>query len=214
MSQVFTYSEVGGHRVNEDAFAARPHPADPGRWLVVLADGQGGRAGGAQAARLACETALARAEACPPAEIADSFTWQALLVEADAAVAADPAAGLTTLIGLCVAADRVAGASCGDSAAFLLSAGVPTVLTARQFKNPPAGSGDATFVPFEAELARPWRLLVMSDGVWKYAGWDKITAAAVRPGGPDVLAELQAAARLRGTGEFPDDFTLVLVEDA
>src|SRR6185369_1355332 len=91
------------------------------------------------------------------------------LAHADAAVAADREAGFTTLVGLCVGADHVAGASCGDSAAVAVcGASAPRVLTSRQWKNPPVGSGEATFVPFEMELAEPWRLLVMSDGVWKY----------------------------------------------
>ena len=46
--------------VNEDAFVVRPLPGDTG-WLVVLADGQGGRVGGAWAAQLACQIAAASA---------------------------------------------------------------------------------------------------------------------------------------------------------
>ena len=65
MIHVLTYSEVGGHRVNEDAFVARPHPVDPDSWLICLADGQGGRAGGAQASQLACKTAADLAAKAP-----------------------------------------------------------------------------------------------------------------------------------------------------
>lgn len=212
MLQVLTFSEAGGHPVNEDASAVRPHPADLDCWIVCLADGQGGRAGGARAAQLACETAATLASSRTPDELADAFTWQSLLAEVDTAVAGDPAAGLTTLIGLRASPGRVVGASCGDSAAVAVSPAGQTVLTARQFKSPPVGSGDATFVPFDAELARPWRLLVMSDGVWKYAGWDRITAAAKGSGGLALMAALQGAARLPRTGDFQDDFTLVVIE--
>lgn len=212
MLQVLTFSEAGGHPVNEDASAAHPHPADPDCWIICLADGQGGRAGGARAAQLACETAVALASGRTSDELADAFTWLALLADADSAVAADPAAGLTTLIGLRASPDRVVGASCGDSAAVAVSPAGHTILTSRQFKNPPAGSGDATFVPFDTDLARPWRLLVMSDGVWKYAGWDRIAAAAKASGGLALMAALQGAARLPGTGDFQDDFTLVVIE--
>jgi hypothetical protein len=213
MIHVLTFSEAGGHPVNEDAFAVRPHPADPGCWLVCLADGQGGRAGGARAAQLACETAVALAAQYPPAELLNPATWQTVLAGADAAVAADPVAGFTTLIGMGVRDDHVTGASCGDSAVLAVDPAGSRVLTDRQWKNPPAGSGEAFFAPFAEELVRPWRVLVMSDGVWKYAGWDKINRAA-RAGGEELLAELQQAARLRGTGQFPDDFTVVLLEAA
>jgi hypothetical protein len=52
----------------------------------------------------------------------------------------------------------------------------------------------------------------MSDGVWKYAGWGAITQAASTLRGRALLEALQARARLPGSGQFPDDFTLVLLE--
>jgi hypothetical protein len=127
-------------------------------------------------------------------------------------VAADPGAGFTTLVGLCVYRGRVVGASCGDSAALLVSGGKARELTAGQQKNPPVGSGTAVAVPFAAAVAEPWRVLAMSDGVWKYAGWDRVAEIAGRAPGPLVITELQAAARLRGSGRFQDDFTVVVLE--
>ena len=56
-----SFSEVGGHRVNEDAMAVQQHPADPNLWVCVIADGQGGQAGGGPASQLACETMMAAA---------------------------------------------------------------------------------------------------------------------------------------------------------
>src|SRR5262245_12226904 len=50
MIQAFHYSEAGGHAHNEDAFATLSHPQNPNCQLGVIADGQGGRAGGAAAA--------------------------------------------------------------------------------------------------------------------------------------------------------------------
>ena len=201
MIRTFSFSAAGGHPVNEDAFVLRPLPNGAG-WIVALADGQGGRAGGALAAQLACWVVATRADA-----------GAECLAEADATIAADPAAGLTTLVALCVEGDHVAGASCGDSAALVAwGDGFIRILTAHQFKNPPVGSGEAIFVPFEVQLTHPWRLLVMSDGVWKYAGWDRISNMAARLSGEELLSELQAAARLTTSGEFPDDFTVVLLE--
>jgi len=212
MIHILTYSEVGGHRVNEDAFVARPHTTDQDSWLICLADGQGGRVGGAHAAKLACESAADLAANAPANDWVDSSVWQSILAQADTTLATDPAAGFTTLIGLGVRSDQIAGASSGDSAAVLFSNGTAQELTARQFKNPPVGSGEATFIPFEARPVRPWQLLVMSDGVWKYAGWDKIRDLAASTTGPELLTQLQDAARLRGTGAFPDDFTVILIE--
>jgi hypothetical protein len=200
MIRAYSFTAAGGHPTNEDAFVLRALPGEAG-WLVALADGQGGRAGGAWAAQIACRIASA------------STNWEESLPEADAAVAADPEAGFTTLVGLSVEGNYLRDASCGDSAAVAVSGGdAPRVLTSRQFKNPPVGSGEADFIPFELELVRPWRVLVMSDGVWKYASWDRVWDCAARLSGEELLGELQAAARLKTTGEFQDDFTIVLLE--
>ena len=211
---ILTYTEADGHRVNEDAFSAQPHPADPDCWLVFLADGQGGRAGGARAAQLACEMAAARASQYQPPDLYESSNWQTILSHADTAVAADQNAGFTTLIGLCLWSSRLAGASCGDSAAVVSSRETLDSVTARQFKDPPVGSGEAIFIPFEMDLMRPWRVLVMSDGVWKYAGWTTINHSLLHLEGEEILNSIRDAACLKGTGQFPDDFTVVLLDGA
>lgn len=211
MIAVLSYSEIGsGHRDNEDAFAVRPHPDDERRLLVALADGQGGQAGGGRAAQLAVRSALEEAAASP----AESLNWAAILRRADRAVSADAEAGYTTLIGLSVCGNVVAGASCGDSMALALGGGRAADLTRGQQKNPPVGSRDASFVPFEAVLVAPWRLLVMSDGVWKYVGRDRLRELASRHSGQALIDALQSAARLPGSGKFQDDFTLIVIQDS
>src|SRR4051812_31992058 len=107
MLTVDTFSEAGGHPENEDAFAVRQHPIDPGVWLCVLADGQGGQAGGGLAARLACRVVTDSAVALSPGRVDDPRAWSGILRKADEAVRADPAAGFTTLVGLCVAGGAV-----------------------------------------------------------------------------------------------------------
>lgn len=199
MIRTHSFSCAGGHSVNEDAFAL--HPIGGG-WEAALADGQGGRAGGARAAQLACEIVLRSAG-----------SWAERLVAADVAVATDREAGFTTLVALQIVKDRLFGASCGDSAAVAVCAGTaPKVLTSRQFKNPPVGSGEAAFIPFELELTAPWRVLLMSDGVWKYASWDRVWDCAARLAGEELIEALKDAARLKVTGEYQDDFTMVLLE--
>lgn len=81
-------------------------------------------------------------------------------------------------------------------------------------KNPPVGSGEAEFVPFAAALSEPRAVVAMSDGVWKYAGWDRLVRAAADLSGGDLLGALTPAARLPGSGRFPDDFTVVVFEAA
>ena len=213
MIRVTSFSEAGGHAVCEDAFEVHRHPSDPDGWLGFLADGQGGQAGGAEAARTACRVAAEAALRLSPHQLSDSRMWTTLLQQADAAVSTDREAGFTTLIGLSILGDVLHGASCGDSAVLVVSeGGSPRQATADQVKNLPVGSGVARFVPFTASLVRRWSVLAMSDGVWKYAGWERIFEAVASHRGEPLIAALQAAARLRRTGQFPDDFTVVLFE--
>lgn len=214
MSAVFSYSEAGGHDVNEDSFAVQPHPADPSCWLCVLADGQGGQAGGAEAAQLATHTVIEALTALPVDSLSASATWNSVFRRADEAVCKDGRAGFTTLVGFAIAGRQIIGASSGDSAVCLIDAGDRIFdLTRHQIKNPPVGSGAAVFVPFAAKLPESWSVLAMSDGVWKYVGWDRICELAAKCRGEALLSALQQQARLSGSGKFQDDFTAVIVQD-
>ena len=149
------FSEVGGHAVNEDAFALKQHPLDPELWICIVADGQGGQAGGGRAAAVACQTALTRSIALTPKDLSQPHTWSGIVAAADEAVRADPEAGYTTLVALAASPGSLAGASSGDSAALLMIDGRTVELTARQHKNPPVGSGAATAIPFHLGLKAP-----------------------------------------------------------
>jgi hypothetical protein len=213
MIRMLSFSEAGGHPVNEDAFLAQPHPADPATWLCALADGQGGRAGGGRAAQLACQTTLELAARQTPRVLASLAAWPTLLRQVDETVARDAEAGFTTLIGFTVTDNRIFGASSGDSAALALSTGgPPQQLTAHQVKNPPVGSAVAVLMPFAARQEPPWLILAMTDGVWKYVGWERVVKLASAHHGEALLAALHGAGRLPGSGQFQDDFTVVLLE--
>lgn len=213
MIRVATHTEAGGPAHNEDAFVIRPHPADPESYLCAVADGQGGQPGGGPAARRACDAFLAVASQATLPELMLLRVWDDILAYVDRAVADDADAGFTTLVTFCIAGGHLVGASCGDSALVLVEAGqAPLVLTARQAKNPPVGSGAALFVPFAIKLRPPWTLLAMTDGVWKYAGWDAMPQAAADADAEGTIRELRQRAGLPGSGALQDDFTLVVVK--
>jgi hypothetical protein len=211
MIRAVTHTEVGGHAHNEDAFVLRPHPDDPDSYLCAVADGQGGQSGGGAAARLACDTFLKVASQATLAELTVLGVWDDILAFVDRAVSADPHAGFTTLVAFCAARGFLAGASCGDSALVLAEPNQePLVLTARQSKDPPVGSGGAVFVPFFIKPEAPWTALAMTDGVWKFVGWDAILRVAAG-GADDIVRSLRQGAGLPGGGALQDDFTLVVL---
>ncbi len=209
----FAFSEAGGHPANEDAYLVEPHPHDPECWVCAVADGQGGRAGGARAAQVAYRTVLEAASALSAREVMTPAAWATIFRRADEAVAADRDAGFTTLVGFAVSGDRLCGASNGDSALVTVDGrGTRDEVTRGQRKNPPVGSEVAACVPFAVHLAPPWLVLAMTDGVWKYVGWEYVREAAGRLRGSPLIAALKERARLPGTGRLQDDFTLVVLQ--
>lgn len=155
------------------------------------------------------------AVAFPADKLWQPAAWGQILRTADREVRENPAAGFTTLVAFCLNKEILCGASCGDSAALLLQVNQPAkILTDRQFKNPPVGSGVASFIGFAAELQRPWTVLAMSDGVWKFAGWENIFKIGLQEDGQKIAATLRDRAKLQGSGGLQDDFTLVIFQDS
>jgi PPM family protein phosphatase len=217
MIAVHSTTEAGGHPVNEDTFVVLQHRENADCWICTLADGQGGQPNGGPASKLACHTVMELAQSQPVNCLMDVRTWQAILNQADAAVAADRKAGFTTLIGFCVMDNKVCGGSNGDSAVALFDETrtcdeLTQSLTKFQIKNPPIGSGDAAVVPFAADLRKPWMILAMSDGVWKYARWDRIKESAQSLRGQALIEAIKDSARLNRSGKLQDDFTLVVMQ--
>ncbi len=211
--EISSRSEPGGHPHNEDAFATQVLAGDPESCLCVVADGQGGQHGGGAAARLACQVVLAEAVSLPPKRLLQTIAWDGILRSADRAVCIEPGAGFTTVVACCLSETFLCGASNGDSAAVLLQQGRRgVVLSDAQEKNPPIGCGEAALVPFACQMSRPWTLLVMSDGVWKFSRWERILSLdATRPGS-EIVDSLYQAARLPRSGGLQDDFTLVAIQ--
>ena len=126
-------------------------------------------------------------------------------------VCVDDVAGYCSLVSLCISEWEVCGASCGDSGALLLSGGREILLTEGQRKNPPVGSSAAHPVAFSARLQPGQTLLVVSDGVWKYVGWEHIATMAAHYSGLDLIAALRRAAWDASGGRLPDDFGIALL---
>ena len=213
MCIVSSRSEAGGHPTNEDAFEVTQHPGNHSCWIGALADGQGGQAGGGEAARLACRVVIETIAAQPVRSVAIASTWANALRQADKRVHEDRDGGYTTLIGFAVVGGFVVGASNGDSACWLADAnGHVLDLTVSQAKNPPIGSGFAAPTPFGAKLPTSWTVLAMSDGVWKSVGRHFVEESLRQYRGQALLDALLAQARLPWSGGLGDDFTAITLE--
>jgi hypothetical protein len=209
----FTHTEAGGHIENQDYVAVRPVPGSSPCYVCVVADGQGGQLGAARAAAIACQSCLDRSSSFRADQLLSPSIWSDILRNADKAVADVEEAGYTTLVAFCLTEAMLCGASSGDSAVAVLNAGEPArILTKQQRKNPPVGSHGAFFVPFSLRLVHPWTVLAMTDGVWKYSGWDSIFAVASEGDGETIIRKLREKAALPRTGTLQDDFTLVVFQ--
>lgn len=209
----FVFTEAGFEHRNEDVVRAAAHPDDADGWLCALADGQGGRGGGAAAAQIAIDRILTATLSHPPETLLEEHTWYPVVADADEAVAESDEAGLTTLVCAFVTTRAVCGVSCGDSAALLVQSDKTTRrLTERQRKNPPVGSGAAFPVAFGAALTPPWKILLLSDGVWRSVGWENVERLAGLLDGETLTAALRESAKGAGGGRLHDDFSLILLQ--
>jgi PPM family protein phosphatase len=177
--------------------------------LVVVADGAGGRPGAAYTAETAVRMVCAGTAALRPWDL---FAWCGLLRRVDDALAHDPAAGETTLVAAVVSPQGVVGVSAGDSGAWLIGPDGVQDLTGRQQRKPFLGTGAAVPVPF----AVPWAggtLLAASDGLFKYAGRDRIAGVAREGDLEQAARRLVDLVRLP-SGKLQDDVAVVLCRPA
>ena len=202
-----------GYGENEDVFMMQWHPKSPELLLVAIADGQGGQPGAKVAAQQACRLILQAAADSRPWSLLWTQKWERLLRRTDRALRIDADAGFTTLIAFAVKRNRLFGAACGDSALMAVTARDVQVLTKGQMKNPPVGSGRAAAFGFKFPLAPPWTILAMTDGVWKFAGWDQIREKAIEVRDPEAMIESIRGAAIRSAGSLQDDFTLLVIRE-
>ncbi|APR75556.1 Hypothetical protein A7982_00902 [Minicystis rosea] len=154
------------------------------RWTVAVADGAGGLAGGAAAARTA--------------------------VNAMAALEGQPECGETTLVVIQMQRGELWGASVGDSGALLIEPNRVIDLTAAQSRKPLLGSGACRPAAIRRQPLSG-RLLVATDGLLKYTSPANIGALA-RSG--DVRSAVEALIRAvtLPSGNLQDDVALALGE--
>ena len=212
MTTLLTYSEPGENAINEDYLVTQIHVIDKNYLICALADGQGGTAGGAQAAKTACEAVINMAQEKRPKDLLEMETWFDIFYEADKSVTSDKVAGLTTLVAFCLNSSQISGASTGDSELYLIDTKGTKNLTSAQIKNPPLGTSGSLAIPFSARLSVPWKVLTMTDGVWKYGGIEKIYEIGTDVNSQSIIDMLLQKARLPRSGKLQDDFSIIVVD--
>lgn len=199
----YAFASVGprANTAAEDRAAVIEHPAG---LVVVVADGAGNSGNGARAAERV--VGAVRRALDGHALLPDAGYWARTLMDIDLALSRD--GGETTAVVLGVAGGRIAGASVGDSAAWLVRADGVEELTQAQHRKPLVGSGEAVPVPFTRDGA-VGTLLAATDGLHKYAPLDAIARTAL---GDDLAATAEQLVNLvrLPNGTLQDDVTVVL----
>jgi serine/threonine protein phosphatase PrpC len=191
----FAIQVVPAGRVGDDRAEAFSRPD---AHLLVLADGAGGTSGGAAAS----DAILASAVTFFPQSTSHCIRFLQDLDQQLTTV------GQTTAVVLVLTGSQVFGASVGDSSAWLLGPADVTDLTQHQKAKPLLGSGNAVPIGF-GPLPLVGRVLIGSDGLFKYAPHERIAFLASSLPLAEAAAALVDAARLR-SGALQDDIAVVV----
>jgi len=197
------FQTVAGNPENQDRGLVLH---DGPRIILCVADGAGGRSGGAEAATLAVKLIRQGAHL-----LSDSDACAEALRKMDQAVAKDPVAGETTCVLAIVTPEEIFGASVGDSDAWWISeSGDHLNLTEAQQRKPFIGSDSAWPVPFRHKN-QPGNLLLATDGLLKYTSAERIIGTCREQ--PVEVAAGQLIELVRyPSGGLPDDVTLILTK--
>jgi len=174
--------------------------------VLVVADGAGGLSGGTEAAVMAVDLVRQHASTL---DGPDSCTG--LIQKIDQAIAKDKVAGETTCVIAVINPDEIFGASIGDSGAWLIDESGYMDLTQRQVRKPFVGSGSVCPISFSYKQTNGRRLLLATDGLFKYSSSERITAIC-RHGSPDAVAKQLVELVRYPSGSLPDDVTVILGE--
>ncbi|MDB6016243.1 MAG: hypothetical protein JWR19_732 [Pedosphaera sp.] len=194
--------ERGSHELQDRAeIIALPD----GGLVLVVADGAGGRSGGAEAAEKVIE--MVREFTATRVSFEDEAFCE-LLKSVDRAIETNPGAGETTAVVACVSADGIMGASVGDSGAWLIGEHGCENLTRLQQRKPFLGTGMAMPVAFKAGKLSG-TLLLASDGLLKYTSQENICKAVTQNNLNTVAKALIDLVR-HPSGSLPDDVCVVV----
>jgi PPM family protein phosphatase len=172
---------------------------DGPRTVLCVADGAGGRSGGAEAASMVAELVRQHASLMGNADMCAE-----VLRNMDAAIAKGSVAGETTCALAILTPQEIFGASVGDSGVWLIPEdGAYVDLTQAQQRKPFIGSGSA----WPASFRRPREvgaLLLATDGLL-----ERIIAVC-REQPTDVAAQRLVELVRYPSGALPDDVTIIL----
>ncbi len=172
---------------------------DTGRSVIVVADGAGGTGLGGHAAKAVVEAVRNGVPATKSAE-----GWCGLLRQIDGQIGP----GQSTAVVVDVQADRICGASVGDSQAWVLKGADIMDLTARQRRKPLLGSGEAEPVGLAYGLL-DGLLLVATDGFCNYVKRTELVKVIPYEDFATLPKRLVSHVRLR-SGALNDDVGIVV----
>jgi hypothetical protein len=170
--------------------------------VVSVADGTGGMASGARAAKAFVDGVERGVDAI---DVADADDWVRLIEAIDRDIAAAGHGGETTGVVLAIAAGMIVGASVGDSRAWLFTAAASTELTVGQQRKPRVGTGRAVAMPIRAGVEGA--IVVATDGLFDHVPLADIAQSIIGGGEADALLDL-VRSRYR---TLPDDVAIVTV---
>jgi TPR repeat protein len=179
------------------------------RIVLVVADGAGGIGGGAEAAQFVCDRTLQLARESP----CDADGWAERLQTIDQELARSHHGGQATVVVAEVWNGQVCGASVGDSDAWLIDLDDDVLtLPAHEQRKPLLGSGSVRAHASGPASMNRRRLLLASDGLFRFASLGKlahVARRAVTARAPSLLSDL---ARLPN-GDLQDDVAIIVCDE-
>jgi len=192
----------------------------PDRVLAAIADAKGDDELAALTARRAADHAIAALAVLDPKRYRKHKSWEKLLRELDAVIAADDKMGETGLLLVAADAGHVYVAGVGEGAAWILGRGFDQDLSAELPKSPLLGSGEARPAFAQATLPGPAgedharggaAILAMTPGVWKHVEKAHLAEAALHRAPEGACARIEEVARWRNNGALADDVAAIVI---
>ncbi|MDF1660780.1 MAG: protein phosphatase 2C domain-containing protein [Planctomycetota bacterium] len=177
--------------------------------IFALADGAGGRSGGAEAANKTVTDLIQSFSSLK--SLPSVKDCVKALEQLDVALYRDKHCGETTAVLVVEAKGKVVGASVGDSGAWRVSSQGFLDLTKSQRRKPFLGSGAAQPRSFGPLDLGQGRLLIASDGLFKYSDWSAIREVLMNSSFDECLAKLIEPCQMK-SGRLQDDLALIVAE--